>query len=417
LEVVLNQNVLDLKNQIETQLSLGAAAAMKLIHHGKILKDDQVLSSIGLKEGDFVVLMTTKKKRQVKKANAETASNQPTQPPAATTSSSSNQPSSSATSNNANPDPPASNSNAQPMSGASALVPVSQVSAAVQNLVNMGFPEAECRAALAAAFNNPDRAVEYLINGIPESARRQQQAPPPSAAPLPGARPASATGAAPNTGAAPPQSSENVVQTIMQSLLQSPGLLQAILLAINNIRPQEYQAITQGFTGDRANPQQSLSRFAALLNDSEVLQHIVSFLLTTLSQRGPGGPGPGVQRVQVNPQELEQIQRLAETTNLSQEEALRIFLRAGRNAELAASLVFEAQASGNLGAFGAAPNANANQPAPAPNANANANPVQANANANAESNMEVEENNDAPDNANNGGDPAPDSGANSGDTS
>merc|ERR1719285_378490 len=292
LEVVLNQNVLDLKNQIETQLSLGAAAAMKLIHHGKILKDDQVLSSIGLKEGDFVVLMTTKKKRQVKKANAETASNQPTQPPAATTSSSSNQqPSSSATSNNANPDPPASNSNAQPMSGASALVPVSQVSEAVQNLVNMGFPEAECRAALAAAFNNPDRAVEYLINGIPESARRQQQSPPPSAAPLPGARPASATGAAPNTGAAPPQSSENVVQTIMQSLLQSPGLLQAILLAINNIRPQEYQAITQGFTGDRANPQQSLSRFAALLNDSEVLQHIVAFLLTTISQRG--GPGMG----------------------------------------------------------------------------------------------------------------------------
>jgi len=416
LEVVLNQNVLDLKNQIETQLSLGAAAAMKLIHHGKILKDDQVLSSIGLKEGDFVVLMTTKKKRQVKKANAETASNQPTQPPAATTSSSSNQPSSSATSNNANPDPPASNSNAQPMSGASALVPVSQVSAAVQNLVNMGFPEAECRAALAAAFNNPDRAVEYLINGIPESARRQQQqAPPPSAAPLPGTRPMGSA-PAPNSGAAQPQSG-NVVQTIMHSLLQTPALLQALINSITNIRPQECQAIREGFTGDSPNPQQSLARFAALLNDSEVLQHMVSFLLNTIGQRGgPAGPG-GVQRVQVNPQELEQIQRLAETTNLSQEEALRIFLRAGRNAELAASLVFEAQASGNLGAFGAAPNANANQPAPAPNANANANPVQANANANAESNMEVEENNDAPDNANNGGDPAPDSGANSGDTS
>merc|ERR1712122_133418 len=50
-----------------------------------------------------------------------------------------------------------------------------------------------------------------------------------------------------------------------------------------------------------------------------------------------------------------------------------------------------------MGLFGGQnANANANQPAPAPNANANANPVQANANANAESNMEVEENNDAP---------------------
>jgi len=286
----------------------------------------------------------------------------------------------------------------------------------------MGFPEEECRAALAAAFNNPDRAVEYLINGIPESARRQQQmANPPQAAPLPGARaPAPATGAAPNTGAAPPQN-ENVVQTILSSLLQNPQLLHQILQTINNIRPQEYQAIMNGFNNESSNVQQSLGRFASLLNDAEVLQHIVSLLVR--SHGSSGGPGPmnlngrNVQRVQVNPQELEQIRRLAETTNLSQEEALRLFLRSGRNAELAASLVFEAQANGM---FGAAPNqnanANANPPAPAPNANANANPVQANANANAESNMEVEENNDAPD-ANNGGDPAPDSGANSGDTS
>merc|ERR1719204_2886360 len=36
---------------------------MKLIHHGKILKDDQVLSSVGLKKDDFVVLMTAKKKK------------------------------------------------------------------------------------------------------------------------------------------------------------------------------------------------------------------------------------------------------------------------------------------------------------------------------------------------------------------
>lgn len=31
----------------------------------------------------------------------------------------------------------------------------------------MGFPREQCVAALSAAFNNSERAVEYLLNGIP----------------------------------------------------------------------------------------------------------------------------------------------------------------------------------------------------------------------------------------------------------
>ncbi|KAG9807321.1 UV excision repair protein Rad23, partial [Aureobasidium melanogenum] len=47
--------------------------------------------------------------------------------------------------------------------------------AAISNMEAMGFPRADIDRAMRAAFFNPDRAVEYLLNGIPESAQREQE--------------------------------------------------------------------------------------------------------------------------------------------------------------------------------------------------------------------------------------------------
>lgn len=42
-------------------------------------------------------------------------------------------------------------------------------------MVSMGFSKEEAKAAMAAAYNNPERAIDYLLNGLPPAGTTGQQ--------------------------------------------------------------------------------------------------------------------------------------------------------------------------------------------------------------------------------------------------
>lgn len=178
-----SNTVVEVKGIIESTKTDLTAANMKLIHSGKVLKDDYSIESCGIKPNDFLVVMVTKSKKfTVSKDPSGAAAAATTNTNAASTLTGSDDAKKhvseekkkepevarssttfSAESAARAPAPSSAADTAAPASNAADDVLVETVS----SLVTIGFPEAEVRHCLRAAGGNPDVAVEFLTNGIP----------------------------------------------------------------------------------------------------------------------------------------------------------------------------------------------------------------------------------------------------------
>ncbi|KAI9762336.1 MAG: hypothetical protein M4579_000485 [Chaenotheca gracillima] len=154
----------------------------KLIYSGKILQDQNTVESYNIEEKGYIVCMVSKPK-EPKPAPAQTAS--PAKPPSTPATASQQTPAvpaapapSSGASGNVptTPSPAPGAAPGETLSDSSGMALGGQREAAIAGMESMGFPRADIERAMRAAFFNPDRAVEYLLNGIPESVAGQRAA-------------------------------------------------------------------------------------------------------------------------------------------------------------------------------------------------------------------------------------------------
>ncbi|XP_050384436.1 ubiquitin receptor RAD23d [Argentina anserina] len=193
IEVDPKQLVADVKQIIEKAQGADVYPASKqmLIHQGKVLKDATTLEENQVAENSFIVIMLSKAspsgssstqsapKSQVQPASTPSSATPPAAAPAPTSAVAPSQPVVETSAVVAPSDSSVTDVYGQ---AASNLVAGNSLEATVQQILDMGggsWDRDTVLRALRAAFNNPERAVEYLYSGIPE------QAEVPPAAPIP----------------------------------------------------------------------------------------------------------------------------------------------------------------------------------------------------------------------------------------
>ncbi|BET02458.1 excision repair protein rad23 [Nesidiocoris tenuis] len=228
-----SKTVKDLKEKIHSEKGSDYPAEnQRLIYAGKILTDDTPVSECNIDEKKFIVVMVSKPKGP---PPVPTGPSDPTQTADESSSKSASTPQA----------PPAASSpsDAHSVSQAeSALLMGEEYQTMVQNIVDMGYERTQVEAALRASYNNPDRAVEYLLTGIPaDSELNDQVSANESQDSLRDVSPGGGTGADP-LGFLRSQPQFQQMRAVVQ---QNPELLNTVLQQIGQSNPALLRLISQ----------------------------------------------------------------------------------------------------------------------------------------------------------------------------
>ncbi|XP_047314386.1 ubiquitin receptor RAD23c-like [Impatiens glandulifera] len=359
IEVKPEDTIVDVKQYIESAQGAGVypAAQQMLIHQGKVLKDGTTLEENKVAENSFVVIMLSKTKSSSSGSSAPSTNSTVTAPPAPAAS---QPPAVSVT-------PPVSNDSA-PLS----IIPTNSVPAVgsesdvygqatsnhaanalegtVQQILDMGggtWDRDTVLRALRAAFNNPERAVEYLYAGIPEQAEIPPLAQDPATGaaanpsvqpPLEAAAPVFSSGPNANPLDLFPQGLPNIgsntagagsldflsnsqqFQALRAMVQANPQILQPMLQELGKQNPHLMRLIEE-HQGD----------FLRLIN--EPIEGGEGNMLNQLAGAEPEG-------VTVTPEEREAIERL-EAMGFDSALVLEVFFACNKNEELAANYLLD----------------------------------------------------------------------------
>ncbi|XP_062985233.1 UV excision repair protein RAD23 homolog B isoform X3 [Elgaria multicarinata webbii] len=398
------ETVKALKEKIESEKGKDAfpVAGQKLIYAGKILNDDTALKEYKIDEKNFVVVMVTKPKAAAAPAPSPTTTQQSndttTTVSSSTIAAAAPKPATvpaPAPAPVSAPAPAASTPAAVACEPASVSAPVEEKSAdkpvetladtsptstdsttgdtsrsnlfedatsalgqsyenMVTEIMSMGYEREQVIAALRASFNNPDRAVEYLLMGIPGDRENQGMADPPQAAST-GASPSSAVAAAAATTTTTTTTTTSSFlsghpleflrnqpqfQQMRQIIQQNPSLLPALLQQIGRENPQLLQSSHA--------PQQI----------SQHQEHFIQMLNEPVQESGQGGGGSGggggggggggvaeagsrhMNYIQVTPQEKEAIERL-KALGFPEGLVIQAYFACEKNENLAANFLLQ----------------------------------------------------------------------------
>ncbi|KJE98212.1 UV excision repair protein Rad23 [Capsaspora owczarzaki ATCC 30864] len=356
IDVAETDSVVDFKTKIEAAQGAGyPVAGQKLIHSGHVLADDKSIADYNMKENDFVVVMVTKPKAAPAAAPAPApVAAAPAPAPVAAPAPAPVAAPAPAPAPVAAPAPateaPAAAAAAQEAAvGANALVVDEDQERVILQLMEFGFERDQVVRALRAAFNNPDRAAEYLFNGIPRhveqalaqqiggGAHQQQQPQQPQAQQQQQGQPTQTQAPAPaqlggdlfagdyedegDEGEDEDADGPNPLEflrsqpqfdQLRQLVQQNPNLLPPLLAQIGQANPQLLQAIDQ---------------------------HPQAFL-RLLQEPAGGAPGAGQNVIRVTQEEHEAIARL-EALGFSHHRVIEAYFACDKNENLAANLLFE----------------------------------------------------------------------------